>query len=156
LRKAPGRGVDLFQALIGTRFESLHNVFFKYTIPKLKSPGLRFVTDGADELAAAAAGDIEYVASFAVGGMANAWGAAFYPFNHDDFSGLPIGLRDIQPYYDAITAKIGIGGADDDLAQFFGAPTGLLPPVELGTAGRTILRRYTRRRAALNRQGLYV
>ena len=156
LRKAPGLGVDLFQSLIGTRFESLHNVFFKYTIPKLKSPGLRFVTHRADEFAAADADDIEYVASFAAGGMANAWGAAFYPFHDEDFAGFPIGLGDIQPYYDAITAKIGICGADDDLARFFGAPRDLLPPVALGTSGRTILRRYTRRRAALNRQGLYV
>jgi choline dehydrogenase-like flavoprotein len=155
LRKADG-GVDLFAELIGSRFESLHNVFHPYMSPKLKSPGMRFVTQSADVLSPVESGAYSFAMSFAAGGMANAWGAGLYRFTVEDLAGYPIDLRDIEPYYDAITGKIGISGADDDLSRFFGTTQGLQAPLELGGSGRAVLRRYARRRAKANRDGLFL
>jgi choline dehydrogenase-like flavoprotein len=88
--------------------------------------------------------------------MANAWGAGLYRFTAEDLAGSPIRIEQLEPYYDAITAKIGISGTDDDLSRFFGPAQGLQPPVKLGAVGRAVLRRYARRRAKMNDQGFYV
>jgi len=157
LRKARSAGgPDLFAELIGPGFESLHNVFHSSLGPRLKGPRMRFVTQEAAELSPVVAQNFDAVMSFAAGGMANAWGAGLYRFTADDLAGFPIGVLDLEPYYDAITAKVGISGADDDLSRFFGSVRGLLPPVTLGANGRALLRRYTRRRKSLNRRGLYI
>jgi choline dehydrogenase-like flavoprotein len=155
LRRDPG-GIDLFQELIGARFESLHNVFHPYLSPKLKAPRMNFVIDDAERLSPVASRNFEAVMSFAAGGLANAWGAGLYRAIDRDLAGFPIGARDLESYYDAITDKIGISGADDDLSRFFGAARGLQPPLRLDSNGATFLARYGRRRAALNRAGLYV
>jgi choline dehydrogenase-like flavoprotein len=156
VRQAPPSGVNAFDELIGSRFESLHNVFHSYTSPKLKGPRMRFVTRGAAEWSPVASGDVDHVISLAAGGMANVWGAGLYPFSDDDLAGYPIGLAELLPYYDAVVAHVGVSGADDDLSQFFGPARGLQPPVELPAIGRDILARYERRRAGLNREGLYI
>ena len=157
LRKARSAGgPDLFAELIGPGFESLHNVFHSSLGPRLKGPRMRFVTRGAAELSPVVAQNFDALMSFAAGGMANAWGAGLYRFTADDLAGYPISVLDLQPYYDAITAKVGISGADDDLSRFFGSVRGLLPPVALGANGHAVLRRYARRRKSLNRRGLYI
>ena len=157
LRKTSSAGgPDLFAELIGPGFESLHNVFHSSLSPRLKGPRMRFVTRGAAELSPVVAQNFDALMSFAAGGMANAWGAGLYRFTADDLAGYPISVLDLEPYYDAITAKVGISGADDDLSRFFGAARGLLPPVALGASGRAVLRRYTQRRKSLNRRGLYI
>jgi choline dehydrogenase-like flavoprotein len=155
LRKTPA-GVDLFAELIGARFESLHNIFHASISPKLKSPRLQFVTSDANVLSPVSAGTVDHVVSLAAGGMANAWGGGMYPFNEDDLNGYPIDLTDLEPYYSAVTAKVGICGADDDLSRFFGTAAGLQRPLELPSVGSTLLKRYTKRRATLNRRGLYI
>ena len=157
LRKTSSAGgPDLFAELIGPGFESLHNVFHASLGPRLKGPRMRFVTRGAAELSPVVAQNFDALMSFAAGGMANAWGAGLYRFTADDLAGYPISVLDLEPYYDAITAKVGISGADDDLSRFFGSARGLLPPVALGASGRAVLRRYTQRRKSLNRRGLYI
>jgi len=157
LRKSSDeRGTTLFTELIGSEFESLHNVFNRYLSPKLKSPAMRFVTRQADQLGPVVAENVDFVRSFAAGGMANAWGAGLYRFTAEDLAGYPIRVEQLEPYYDAITAKVGISGADDDLSRFFGPARGLQPPVKLGAIGRAVLRRYARRGARMNGQGFYV
>lgn len=146
----------LFEELIGSKFESLHNVFHAYLTPKLKAPRMQFVTRGAAALSPVCTDGFEPAMSFAAGGLANAWGAGLYRFTAQELAGFPIGLDDLEPYYDALTAKIGISGADDDLAPFFGPARGLQPPVALDASAQALLRRYRRRRAAMNGAGLYV
>jgi choline dehydrogenase-like flavoprotein len=155
LRRDPGE-IDLFAELIGARFESLHNVFHPYLSPKLKAPRMKFVIDDAARLSPVASRNFDAVMSFAAGGLANAWGAGLYRCNDRDLAGFPIGARDLESYYDAITDKIGISGAEDDLSRFFGAARGLQPPLRIDSNGATFLARYRRRREALNRAGLYV
>ncbi len=157
LRKGDGANCStLFTDLIGASFESLHNVFHPYLSPKLKGPRMRFVTRGADTLAPMTGHNFDAIVSFAAGGLANAWGAGLYRATAEDLAGFPIGPEDLEPYYDAITAKIGVSGADDDLSRFFGAARGLQPPLDIDANGHAMLRRYARRREVLNRLGLYI
>jgi choline dehydrogenase-like flavoprotein len=147
---------DLFEELIGPRFESLHNVCHPYLTPKLKAPRLKFVIEDAERLSPVRSRNFDARMSFAAGGLANAWGAGLYRFNEQDLAGFPIGLDDLEPYYDAITEKIGICGVDDDLSLFFGPARGLQPPLRIDSNGENFLRRYRRRREKLNRRGLFV
>jgi choline dehydrogenase-like flavoprotein len=155
LKKNPG-GVDLFRALIGDEFESLHNVFRPYRTPKLKAPGMKFIVERAARLAPVATDGFDATLSFAAGGLANAWGAGLYRATDRDLKDFPIAARDLDPYYDALTEKIGLSGADDDLGRYFGPARGLLPPLDLDANGAALLRRYARRRVALNATGFYL
>ncbi|HTM08806.1 MAG TPA: GMC oxidoreductase [Verrucomicrobiae bacterium] len=155
LRRDPGP-VDLFGELIGNSFESLHNIFHPYLSPKLKAPGMKFVLEGAERLAPLESRSFEAAISFAAGGLANAWGAGLYRATDKDLKGFPIGARDLDPYYDVLTEKIGISGDDDDLGRYFGAARGLLPAMKIDANGAALLGRYDKRRRALNRAGLYI
>jgi choline dehydrogenase-like flavoprotein len=157
LRKNPGPNeADLFDELIGADFESLHNVFHAYLSPKLKAPLMRFVTRDAETLSPLVAHNFDAAMSFAAGGLANAWGAGLYRFTTRDLAGFPIAPEDLDPYYDVITAKVGINGTDDDLSPFFGSVGGLQPPLNMDSNGGTMLRRYARHRDRLNRLGLFL
>lgn len=157
LRKTVGsNGADLFDDLIGEGFESLHNVFHPYLSPKLKAPRMRFVTRDAESFSPISAHNFTAAMSFAAGGLANAWGGGLYRFTARDLAGFPIALEDLEPYYDVITAKVGISGTDDDLSRFFGPAHGLQPPLKIDSNGEAILRRYARRRAVLNQDGLFL
>ncbi len=135
-----GAGANgLFEELIGPHFESLHNVFHPYLSPKLKAPRMKFVVDEAERLSPVASAGFDAVMSFAAGGLANAWGAGLYRYNDSDLAGFPIGAADLEPFYDALTDKIGLSGADDDLTPFFGPARGLLPPLRLDANGATLL-----------------
>lgn len=154
LKRDP-RGVDLFAELIGAHFESLHNVFHPYLSPKLKAPRMKFITEDAERLSPVDAKNFDAVMSFAAGGLANAWGAGLYRYTDQDLADFPIGAADLEPFYDAITEKIGISGCDDDLSGFFGPARGLQPPLKIDVNGAAFLRRYARRRGKLNRAGFY-
>jgi choline dehydrogenase-like flavoprotein len=147
---------DLFEEWIGPGFESLHNVFHPYLTPKLKAPRMKFVVQDAARLSPVKSRGFDAVMSFAAGGLANAWGAGLYRCADRDLDGFPIGPGDLDPYYDAITEKIGISGGDDDLGPFFGPARGLQPPLRLDGNGEKFLRRYRNRRESLNRGGLFV
>src|SRR5436309_1250108 len=109
LRKEPRASAgSLFEELIGPTFDSLHNVFHPYLSPKLKGPRMRFVTRAAADLSPVVSHNFDAVMSFAAGGLANAWGAGLYRFTAEDLAGYPISLQDLEPYYGAITAKVGI------------------------------------------------
>src|SRR5262249_28261162 len=130
-----GDDAERFKELVGVNFESLHNVFRPYLNPKLKAPRMRFVTSDVPRLSPVTTRNFDTVMSFAAGGLANAWGAGLYRYDTRDLAGFPIVVEDLEPYYDAITAKIGISGVGDDLSQFFGPVRGLQPPLELDAAG---------------------
>ena len=117
---------------------------------------MRFIVEEAERLSPVASATFDAVMSFAAGGLGNAWGAGLYRCNDSDLAGFPIGASDLEPFYDALTEKIGLSGADDDLGRFFGSARGLLPPLRLDANGARLLRRYRRRREKLNRAGLYV
>ena len=78
-----------------------------------------------------------------------------YRYNEEDLAGFPIASRDLEPYYDAITEKVGISGTDDDLTRFFGSTRGLQSPLRLDANGAKFLRRYERRRHKLNHEGFF-
>jgi choline dehydrogenase-like flavoprotein len=90
------------------------------------------------------------LASFAQGGLAEAWTGGAYPFNDAELADFPFAYADIAPYYDLIASRIGISGDADDLVRFMPAHQHLMPPLELDEHSRVLLNSYERRRAHLN------
>jgi choline dehydrogenase-like flavoprotein len=143
---------DLFSALIGDDFESLHNLRGRSISLKLKSPYMNFVVQGSDRLSPVVSNSFEGVISLAKGGLANAWGAGVYRFNAQDLKGSPISAEDLRPHYDELTRHIGVSGAHDDLEQDFGHDDALLPPMQLSELFSAFLARYERARAYFERE----
>jgi len=147
---------SLFAETVGTRFESLAWMDGPELSPKVKSPLLRPVFMRPPSAPDVVSADFVPLLSYAIGGLANAWGAQVYRFDDADLAGFPLRAADLDPFYDEITQHIGISGREDDLARFHGSARGLQPPLELSAVGREILDRYTRRAKVFQRQGIYL
>ncbi len=88
--------------------------------------------------------------SFARGGLAEAWTGGVYPFNSSELRGFPFGYEELAPCYEEVARRIGINGADDDLARFYPLQTGLLPPLDLDEHAGRLLAAYRRQKRYLN------
>jgi hypothetical protein len=142
--------------LLGDNFESLQNIDGEYISPKLKAPGLRFITqrpnfrqldDQTSEFSA--------LQSFSKGGLANAWGAGVLRFNDGELKKFPITVSDLDPFYEILTQEIGISGCDDDLNSFFGNAKGLQPPLNLSPVAQKLLKSYGLKRTVFNKKNIY-
>lgn len=96
------------------------------------------------------------LASFARGGLAEAWTGGVYPFNDAELAAFPFTYADIAPYYDLVAARIGISGAVDDLARFMPVHQHLMPPLDLDEHSQVLSATYGRQRANLNRRQCYL
>ena len=94
--------------------------------------------------------------SLALGGLGAAWGASAVQFDERDLEGCPIALEDLAPHYEAVERSIGLSGERDDLLRYYGECTSLQPPLEVDPSVQSLMRRYARRRARLNRRGFYL
>lgn len=140
--------------LLGERFESLHNLHAPNLSSRLKAPRFRYVTDHADRWAPLEGRGFSAVQSFALGGLAAAWGAGAYRFTDEDLDGFPIGAADLAPYYDELTRLIGIAGCADDLP--YGSAAGLQEPLRPGKSAQRLLASYRRRRELMRARGLSI
>jgi hypothetical protein len=97
------------------------------------------------------------VQSFALGGLANAWGAGVLRYNDEDLTGFPVTAAELSPLYDELTDHIGINGSSqDDLTQYLGSSYGLQPPFPLSPLVNNFLKRYERLKPVLQRRGCKV
>jgi hypothetical protein len=94
--------------------------------------------------------------SLARGGLGVAWGAGVFPFSDDELRGMDLDLATMQPHYDAVAARIGVAGAQDDLLRFYPPSPTMMPALDADTNGTELLARYQRRRAALNAAGFHL
>jgi len=150
------RSADLFPALIGERFESLHNLFGRPLSLKLKSPYMSYIVRGADQLAPIASPAFQGAISLAKGGLANAWGAGVYRFTDADLAGFPIRAADLAPHFDTLTAHIGVSGANDDLEPYFVRDPNLQPPLRLSRFFAEMMDRYARMRPLFSRERVFL
>jgi choline dehydrogenase-like flavoprotein len=120
------------------------------------TPPRSYILEGVDDLVPIDAPDFAASMSLARGGLGAGWSAGVFPFGDDELA--PMGLRvaDLQPHYDAVVERIGVAGDDGDLAPFFPASPGILPPLDVDTPAQVLLDRYARRRAALNADGFFL
>lgn len=157
LYKLRQSGRDLHDILVGRGCESMTPICGDDISPKLKAPFIRFITQRPTCVPTDREEGFQAVQSFALGGLANAWGAGVFRYNEEDLSGFPISRNDLTPFYDELTEHIGINGCDaDDLTDYFGSTHGLQPPFDLSPLVAGFLRRYENKREALHRRGFRV
>ncbi len=146
---------DSFDLHIGADFSGVSDIITGETgIAKLNAPNSRFITAGAAELSPLDAEHFQAMQSFALGGLGNAWGAGLYRFVDADLAGFPIRAADLDPYADVLTREVGISGAGDDLAPYFGSSEGLLPPVKLSRNAGQVYSAYRKQREQMRTAGI--
>lgn len=94
----------------------------------------------------------EPVLSFARGGLGEAWTGGVYPFNDEEFADYPFGYKDIEPFYEEVAERIGIGGESDDLAQFIPFHKHMMQPLRLDMHSQELLNAYARHKSTLIRK----
>ena len=147
---------DLFDFLIGQKFESLHNVHSEPVSLKLKSPLMRYIIDDARALTPVRSQNFDATMSFAAGGLANAWGAGVYRFTARDLDGFPVSKQELEPFYDELTEHMGVSGLNDDLTPSFGNDPALQPPIRLSRFASDLHAGYRRRHELFARLGVSI
>lgn len=118
-------------------------------------PSKNYVFDAPEGFGFASSG-FAPLFSFARGGLAQAWTGGCYPLNDHELEPFPFALRDLAPCYDEVARRIGVTGADDDLAQFMPLHDHLLPPLDLDRHSAQLMDRYARVRSRLNGAGAHL
>lgn len=95
------------------------------------------------------------LASFARGGLAEAWTGGVYPLTDAELADFPFGFADLKPLYEEVARRIGVSGSVDDLEPFFPAHGDIMAPLSLDAHSGQLLAKYADRRATLNAAGCY-
>jgi choline dehydrogenase-like flavoprotein len=122
---------------------------------QLTPPRAYAFADAAERLPTEAPG-FAAMMSLARGGLGVAWSAGVFPFADDELRSMGVDLATLQPHYDAVAARIGVAGAQDDLLPFYPPSPTLMPPLDADTATSLVLAGYERRRAGFNAEGLFL
>lgn len=88
------------------------------------------------------------VRSFTAGGLSKIWGAFATAFDDADLREYPLRKVDLTQSYQAIAARIGISGRNDDLGAFHGDAYPLQPPAWLSPVAEHVVDRYGKRKPA--------
>lgn len=148
---------DLDSALIGDEFQSILRPQEHDLSIKLKAPFVRYITERPPSLPLDEHHGCTTTQSFAVGGLANAWGGGAMRYTELELRHFPFPIADIDAAFDALTRHIGISGSGaDDLAQYFGSTANLLPELDLCELGTRFLNRYQRKKSLFTRNGIRV
>ena len=92
----------------------------------------------------------EPLLSFAKGGLAEAWTGGVYPMNEAELQEFPYSYQDIEPHYSEVAKRMGINGAEDDLARFFPHHAHLLEPLQLDEHSQHLVASYKKHKDKLN------
>lgn len=92
--------------------------------------------------------------SFAQGGLAQAWTGGAFPFSAAELADFPFGYDELRPYYDLVAARIGVNGAEDDLARWIPVHAHLEEPLPLDEHGAKLHERYLAKRDAIRGMGV--
>ncbi len=141
------------ESILGPHWEMLANVVEPGRVhAKLRAPGVRYVVSGQAFQVYGPSGEpcLYGAGSHAAGGMSNAWGAQLFRYNDADLAEVgnwPINADALETYYVDIEAHIGIAGEIDDMYDFLGETTCMLPPTPIVPAAVYLLARYRTRRS---------
>ncbi len=145
---------DPVSYFLGKEFESVVSPEFAKEIYGF-SPGKKYIFKKPDGFDVTEEG-FESLFSFAQGGLAEAWTGGSYAFNNADLEDFPFEYKDIEPYYNEVAERIGVIGADDDLAQFFPFHKNLLSPLTLDENSEALNKAYIKNREKIQKMGVYM
>lgn len=121
---------------------------------QLTPPRQHTIRRGAELFPASARDGFQAMEATSLGGLATAWGASSPPFLDEEMPDWPLTRKDLQPHYDAVAARTGICGTEqDDLSPLLGPSPGLLPPARQDRNALALLATYNRKRSAFHERG---
>jgi len=148
---------DTFDTMIGKNYEGLFNILNdKPALVKLIPPLMTYITKNSQALSPVEENDFSSIQSFALGGLANAWGAGLYRFRDYELEKISLSEAELTPYYDKLTKEIGISGQEDSLTPFFGSTKYLLKPLRLSAKAQKLLSLYTVNKENFNKKGFFL
>src|SRR5262249_59158546 len=125
--------------LLGETFEGIP--FGAVRVGAQLTPPRGYALFDAPERMPVDAPDFAVSMSLARGGLGVAWGAGVFPFSDDELRSMHLDLATMQPHYDAVAARIGVAGAQDDLLRFYPPSPGMMPALDADTNGTVVLER---------------
>lgn len=141
------------KALLGEHWEMLGNLVESDRLhPKLRAPALRFVMRGERFKVRDEKGETILcgAGSYAAGGMSNAWGAQLMRYTDADLIGAgnwPFEAAALKKYYSDLEEHIGISGQLDEMHEFLGTTSKILPPIPAVPAAEHLYSRYLARKS---------
>ncbi len=118
-------------------------------------PSRAFLLDRNDSSAGLVADGFAPFGSFALGGLANGWGANALSYDENDLREWPVPSADMAAAYRTVYERIPVAGpANDDLSPHLSHVFASQAPVALTEPDRRLLARYESRRAALAARGV--
>ncbi|MBW3096882.1 FAD-binding protein [Pseudohoeflea coraliihabitans] len=115
--------------------------------PKLRIPTHAGVFEDFSSCNRIISKDFVAIGSLAPGGLSNAWGCGVSRLSLRELSAFPCDPMDMERSYDAVSARIGLSGAeDDDLADYFRVDAFATNPVALDPLQEQLKRRYDARK----------
>jgi choline dehydrogenase-like flavoprotein len=148
------KNADQHRFFLGDQFEGIP--FGSVRVGAQLTPPRMHILKDAPERMPAAAGEFQGSMSLSQGGLGAGWSAGVFPFSDEELAAMGLTLADMQPHYDAVTERVGVSGARDDLGRFFTASPSMLPPLDIDGNGEIVYRQYERKRAAMNAQGVFI
>ncbi len=136
-------GSDYSYYVLGNNFEGIGGK--QNETPKMKVPQYKYVRKDFLEEYSIKPKNINPTGSLSMGGLSNMWGAGVFPYIDEDLQGSFLYYNDLKISYESIARRIGISGANDDMAKSFGKDIPLLDPIELHQNARSLLNRYSNR-----------
>jgi choline dehydrogenase-like flavoprotein len=121
------------------------------------TPPRAYVLKNSQQLAPKRGKNFDALESFALGGLARAWGAVAFPFNDFELSQCGLPAPELREHYEAVAARIGVSGrSNDDLRALRGPLGSLQAPLRLDHNAEAIFERYARSREDWMRRGIYL
>jgi choline dehydrogenase-like flavoprotein len=122
-------------------------------LPGKRAYGSDFAYRNADPVHPIVQEGVDTLASHALGGLSNVWGANALPFLDSDIADWPIGNRELGPYYRAVFGYMPLSAAHDDLEALFPIHANRAPPLRPSPQAAAILTRLRKHRDALKQRG---
>jgi len=141
--------------LLGDRFEGIP--LSPLAAGAQITPPHQYVVRQFPELAAIVApAGFAALESFALGGLAQTWGAVCFPFLDSEIVRSGLDPRTLTPHYSEVARRIGVSAGTGDILRLAGQVKGLQPPLDVDDCAARVLHSYRGRREGFQRAGIGV
>lgn len=141
--------------LLGEQFESLPEGEVK-TGEQL-SPGRKYLVEGVEKFLAMHSETFFPMESLAYGGLGGGWGLGCCVFSPNELRQAGLSPENMQRAYQVVADRIGISGTADDAQPYtFAHIQNTQPSVNMHPVTAHLLKKYNKRRTALNASGFHL
>ncbi len=121
------------------------------------TPSRRYLIERVNELLPLTSATFFPMESLAYGGLGGGWGLGSCVFSSAELKKCGLNESEMNTAYQWVADRIGISGMADDVQPYTSAHlSGLQSPVVMDENGKTLFANYERKKAVLNKRGLFM